>query len=82
MYKLYANNVCNCMVSDSFWNLIHYVNTHYSLDNIVALNVRIRIFVHTGRPDLYTTLDSVIIHNMVGEIRDMVHDIRRYGEPL
>lgn len=72
MYKLYANNISNYMASDSFWTLIHYVNTHYSLDYILIHNVRIRIFVHTGRPDLYTTLDSVIVHNIVSEIRDMV----------
>lgn len=72
MYKLYAKNISDCMVSNSFWDLIHYVNTHYSLDYIILYNVRIRVFVHSGRPDLYTTLDSVIVHNIVSEIRDMV----------
>ena len=71
MYKLYANNICDCMVSHNFWNLINYIATHYSLDGIITLNVRIKIFVHTGRPDLYTVLDRVIIHNIVSEYREL-----------
>lgn len=69
MYKLYANNIVNYMASDSFWTIINYVNTHYSLDHILIYNVRIRAFIHAGRPDLYTTLDSAIVHNIVSDIR-------------
>lgn len=69
MYKLYATNIINYMASDSFWTIINYVNTHYSLDSILRYNVRIRAFIHAGRPDLYTTLDSAIVHNIVSDIR-------------
>lgn len=77
MYKLYADNISDCVVSEGFWNIVHYVNMHYSLDSILFHHVEIRIFVHSGIPDLYTTLDSVIVHNIVSEIRDILHAMQR-----